>query len=356
MLNKGYQYKKPINVEGDLLSLFKPDYKYKSVRLKVKYLSKVFVNHYGLVLKNGVIVKGCAPNIGISSYDHTALFKHWRKGFEQMLVSKYGKSIPSENWEDDNKYLLIHSPWFSYYFWITECLPRLLRVKDRLDDLVLIYPESWGNFSFVNETLALFPNLKKRVLKKDMHLRVKNLIMPEVKPWSPMFIPEDVERVRNFLFAAVEKAQIKPPYQSDKIYITRKAAQRRKFTNEDKVEKILSGYGFQPVKMEELSFFEQIALMKQTKYMTAITGAGLINILFMQKGGAFLDLTNQAYKTKKQYRFHYFKLCNILNIDYGVSFFKHENDIEVDHYSNQNLLLDEKKLRNDIELIINERN
>ena len=76
----------------------------------------------------------------------------------------------------------------------------------------------------------------------------------------------------------------------------------------------------------------------------------------MQKGGAFLDLTNDDYKTKKQYRFHYFKLCNILNIDYGVSFFKHEDDPDVDHYSNQNLVLDEKQLRKDIALILNGKN
>ena len=346
------QYKKPLNVSGNLLKLFKPDNKYLNVNLGVRTLNDVFVNHYGLVLKNGFLVKGCAPNIGFSFYDKSAFFKHWRKGLEQVIVSKHGKSIPYEKWDDDTKYLVIHSPWFSYYFWITECLPRLLRVKDILDELILIYPETWDNFSFVKESLELFPDLKIRRLKKDIHLRVKNLVMPEVKPWTPMFIPEDVKAVRELLFEAAEKKGIQSKYKTDKIYITRRGAKRRKFDNEPKVEVILSQYGFQAVEMEKLTFFEQIALMKDTKYMTAITGAGLINILFMKKGGAFLDLTNEAYKTKKQYRFHYFKLCNLLNIDYAVSFFKHENDKEVDHYSNQNLLLDEKQLRNDIELIL----
>jgi hypothetical protein len=82
----------------------------------------------------------------------------------------------------------------------------------------------------------------------------------------------------------------------------------------------------------------------------------LINILFMKEGGAFLDLTNEAYKTKKQYRFHYFKLCNLLNIDYAVSFFKHLNDSAIDHYSNQNLKLDESQLKVDIELIVHGKN
>ena len=350
------QYKKPLNVSGNLLKLFKPDNKYLNVNLGVRTLNDVFVNHYGLVLKNGFLVKGCAPNIGISFYDKTALFKHWRKGLEQAIVSKYGKSIPYEKWDDDSHYLLIHSPWFSYYFWITECLPRLLRVKDRLNELVLIYPESWDDFSFVKESLELFPGLKTRKLQRDVHIRVKKLVMPEVKPWTPMFIPEDVKAVRELLFEGVEKKGVKSPYACDKIYITRRAAKRRKFDDESKVEEILDQYGFQAVEMEKITFFEQIALMKQTKYMTAITGAGLINILFMKEGGAFLDLTNEAYKTKKQYRFHYFKLCNLLNIDYAVSFFKHLNDDDVDHYSNQNLILDEQQLRKDIALILDGKN
>ena len=77
------KYKKPLNVSGSLLKLFKPDYKYLKVNLKVKRLQNVFVNHYGLVMKNGLLVKGCAPNIGVSFYYLTALFKHWKKGLEQ---------------------------------------------------------------------------------------------------------------------------------------------------------------------------------------------------------------------------------------------------------------------------------
>jgi hypothetical protein len=348
-----YIYKFPINVEKEWGKLFKPDYKFKKVNLKVKYLKNCFVNHYGLVIKNGLLVKGCAPNIGFSTYDESFYFKHWRKAIEQCIVSKRGKSIKSVNLTDDSKYLLIHSPWFSYYFWITECLPRLLMVKDQLDELVLIYPESWDNFTFVTETLELFPNLKIIKIDIDVHLRVKNLVMPEVKPWTPMFIPESVLQVRKFLFQSLDDKKITSPIQTERVYISRAGAKRRKFSDENKVETLMEKYGFSIVRMEELSFFEQIALMRQTKYMTAMTGAGLINILFMQSGGGFLDLTNEEYKHKSQYKFHYFKLCNILKINYGVSFFKSLNDHTVDHYSNQNLLLDENQLINDIKMILN---
>jgi hypothetical protein len=315
-------------------------------------LKNCFVNHYGLVIKNGLLVKGCAPNIGFSTYDESFYFKHWRKAIEQCIVSKRGKSIKSVNLSEGNKYLLIHSPWFSYYFWITECLPRLLMVKDQLDDLVLIYPESWDNFTFVTETLELFPNLKIKRIESDVHLRVKNLVMPEVKPWTPMFIPESVNQVRKFLFQALDDKKITSPIQTERVYISRAGAKRRKFSDENKVEALMGKYGFSIVRMEELSFFEQIALMRQTKYMTAMTGAGLINILFMQSGGGFLDLTNEEYKHKSQYKFHYFKLCNILNIDYAVSFFNSELDSMIDHWSNQNLVEDIFQIEEGLKLIL----
>ena len=183
-------YKLPLNFKNNWAHLFKPDYKYKTVNLRVRELKNVFVSHYGLVIKNGLLAKGCAPNIGFAPfYDKSAYYKHWRKGIEQMLVCKYGKSLPSVTYNDNRKYLIIHSPWFSYYFWITECLPRLLMVKKQLANLTLLYPESWEKFSFVNETLSLFPELQIQKIPCGTHIFVKNLILPEFKPQTLMFIP-----------------------------------------------------------------------------------------------------------------------------------------------------------------------
>lgn len=346
-----FKHQWPVNIQDEWKYLFKPDREYLKVDLKVKKLKNVFVNHYGLVLKNCLLVKGCAPNIGFSGYDECKYFEHWKKATEQNIVSKYGKSIQSETW-DDTTYLLIHSPWFSYYFWITECMPRLLKVKDQLNDLTLIYPEIWDNFTFVKESLSLFPNLRIRRLKSDVHLRVKNLILPEVKPWTPMFIPELVEEVRNFFFTKLDELGINSPIATDNVYISRLSAKRRKFVNEKEVENLLGKFGFIPVRMEELSFFEQIALMRQTKLMTAITGAGLINILFMERGGKFLDLTNEQYKRKSQYKFHFFKLCNILNIKYAVTFLDSDNDPAIDHWSNQDIIAEIKLIEKDLKLLL----
>lgn len=332
-------YKLPVNYKPEWGEIFQFDYKYKRVDLKVKELHHVFVNHYGLVIKNGLLIKGCAPNIGFSNYDKGYYYMHWRKAIEQMLVSKYGKSIPSLKLDDEKKYLVIHSPWFSYYFWVTECLPRLLMVKDFMSELTLIYPAAWRKMGFVNQTLELFPELNKIEIPEDCHLFVKNLIMPEVKPWTPMFIPEDVYNVRTLLLDEVEKRGIVSPY-GEKIYISRKNAARKRFEDEAVAEETLKRFGFNAVIMEDHTFFEQIAIMKKARYVFAITGAGTINVLFMQKNGHLFDVPHRDYITRSQYKFHFFKLCNILNIDYSALFHDRVDDPAVDHYSKQNLIFD----------------
>lgn len=345
-----HEHKLPINYKPEYAHLFKPDYEYLKVKLGVRELKNVFVNHYGLVIKNGLLVKGCAPNIGFGSYDDGFYFQHWRKAVEQMLVSRFGESIPSMRLDDSKRYLLIHSPWFSYYFWITECLPRLLMVKDHLKELTLICPESWRKFRFVQDTLALFQNLETIEIPTDVHLWVKNLIMPEVKPWTPMFIPEQVNQVRNFLFTNVA---VKPTTAHQNIYISRGGAKRRNIVDNDHFEAFLESNNFRSVRMEELTFYEQIQLMRNTSNLVSVTGAGLINTLFLPNGSSLLDLTNKRYIHNSKYKFHYWKLCNILQVDYCVQFCETENSPEVSHFSNQNLILDYTELTANFNTITN---
>jgi len=326
----------PLNMRAAWTHLFRPDAAHLGVRLGARMLEDVFVTEDGLVLKSGLLVSGCAPNLGFSTYDRSHFFQHWRIGLEQYLVSARGRSLKQLHLDKGKSYLLIHSPWFSYYFWITECLPRLMSVQAHHAELHLIYPEVWDEFPFVRESLSLFPKLRWEVVPNHYHLKVPHLIMPEVKPWTPMFIPEQTKQVRSLL---LNLANSIPATAKKKVYISRKKAARKKFQDEVGAEAYFSEKGFESVYMEELSFKEQIALARDAEEMIAITGAGTINAMFMKPNSLLLDLTNTAYLKKKQYKFHYFKMCNILKINYAVLFCEAENDPSLAHYSMQNLIL-----------------
>lgn len=348
-----HEHKLPINYKPEYAHLFKPDYEYLKVKLGVRELKNVFVNHYGLVIKNGLLVKGCAPNIGFGSYDDGFYFQHWRKAVEQMLVSRFGESIPSMRLDDSKRYLLIHSPWFSYYFWITECLPRLLMVKDHLKELTLICPESWRKFRFVQDTLALFQNLETIEIPTDVHLWVKNLIMPEVKPWTPMFIPEQVSQVRNFLFNAIDNS-ITTFKRQPNVYLSRRDSKRKNFENESEVSSLLSDFGFSNIAFSELSLFEQVATMRFAKNVVSITGAGMSNFSFLSKGANVLDVTNEKYTSNTKYKFHYWKLANIVEANYYVQFCRHTNHQHLPRFSLQNLIADIGEMKSNVKSMLHE--
>lgn len=314
--SENINYRSPLNMQPEWTDLFQPDDSYKKIKLGARILRNVFVNHYGLVVKNGFLVKGCAPNIGDTKYDdNNFYFTHWRKASEQWLVAKYGKSIASKKLDDSSTYLVIHSPWFSYYFWITECLPRLLMVKEHLKDLTLIYPENWKNISFVNETISLFPELKIEVIPSDVHLFVKKLVMPEVKPWTPIIIPDYIKSVRDLVFQ--EKHSF--PAES-KTYISREDAKYKKVVNEKELSQTLNSKGFNSITMVGKSIFEQAEIINRSSHVIAITGASMANFVFLNSSSKVIDLTNRHYLNHDKYKFHFKKIVDYIGAEYSVLF------------------------------------
>ena len=341
-------YRSPVNMRPEWEHLFKPDSAYQKVKLGARLLQNVFVNHYGLVINNGLLVKGCAPNIGHFPYDDENFYwPHWKKAMEQMLVARFGKSIPNWRLDDNRLYLLIHSPWFSYYFWVTECLPRLLMVKEHHQSLTLIYPESWRKCAFVNETLALFPDLDRVEVPSDVHLWVKNLVMPEVKPWTPMFIPEYVRQVRELILPAETSLSVP----TKKICISRMGS-FRSFENVQEVLKIINKYEFEVVKMEEFGFFDQVKKMNEAYCVMGISGAGHTNIHWMQKDANFLDITAKMNLDTGKYKVHFYKLAQIIGVNY---FFQVAHNVPKDNvpYYNQNIDFDKTEFEQNISKMCN---
>lgn len=339
--SKHIDYKLPLNYQPDWAHLFQPDYAYKKVKLGARLLKNVFVNHYGLVINNGFLVKGCAPNIGHTKYDDDNFhYTHWRKASEQWLVAKYGKSIASKKLDDNKTYLVIHSPWFSYYFWITECIPRLLMVKEQLKDLVLIYPESWQRHSFVNETLNLFPQLEKEVIPQDVHLFVKNLVMPEVKPWTPMIIPDHISLVRKLILKEKQKVIVK-----NKTYISRADAKYKKVVNEKNLVQAISEVGFNTITMTGRSIFKQAEIIYNSSNVIAITGASMANFVFLNRSAQVIDLTNEHYIHDQKYKFHFKKIVDYIGADYSILFCESVDDKDESDNAKKNISVDLNQIK-----------
>lgn len=311
--------------------LFRRKQRHLNWTLNKRELHNSFVTHYGLVLNSlGMLHLGCAPNLKLGPDDNYFIPHIW-KAWRQWYGSKRGKSLKLKRLSKHRTYLLIYSPWFSNYFWITECLPRLLAFKDELAHLTLIYPEYWKHYSYVNESLELFPELDREIVPDDVHMEIPSLVFQDVKPFSNAFIPEQMQEVRALFGDVPEKREI-----NKKVLISRAHA-RRRFVDNDKTEGVFKEHGYQPVIFEDISFREQIALCSEASHLAGITGAGLINALWMPEGGNVLDLTNIAYLRNRRYKFHYYDLACLRHLNYTLMLCPHEGKVGIDHVGNQNL-------------------
>jgi len=343
------QTRLPLNITEKEQFLFLSKETYWNKELKIKKLKNVFITHWGLIVRKLFLPLKSAENL-IGSYDETFYKRHWRVAIEQFLVSKFGKSLPSEIF-NDGEYFTIHTPWFGYFSWLTTYLPRLIEIHVKYPKAILLMPEEWDEISYVKDSLLLFPDLKKKCVKADHHMFVKHFVFAQVRPWTSQFYPEHLEQVRNLFIPTIEnKTQNSKPI--SRVYVSRKKANRRKISNEEEIEQLLVKYGFQSICFEDYSINEQVELMQNADILISMHGAGLTNALFMKPGSVLFELT-PSIDEPKQFRFPFWRMSSLLNIKYYVQFCKTIDQGETDFYS-RNLKVDIIDFKSNIEKIIYE--
>lgn len=95
------------------------------------------------------------------------------------------------------------------------------------------------------------------------------------------------------------------------VYVSRLRAKIRKLKNENELLPILAWHDFSIVYFEELSFLEQVLLMRETKVLVGVHGANMANSLFMQPGCAVVELINQENPNML-----YLHMCSNLDLPY----------------------------------------
>ena len=349
-MNKIYT-KLTLNLSDRNRHLFASKESYLNKSLKIKNLTNVFISHWGLLIYRLFMPFKSAENL-IGKYDSTFYFHHWRIAVEQYLVSKFGKSLPSQHF-NEGEYFTIHTPWFGYFSWLTTYLPRLIVIHQKYPNAILLVPEEWKSISYVKDSLTLFPNLKMEIVKTDHHMFVKNFIFAQVRPWTSQFYPDHLEDVRN-LFSSDSVIVTDNLTPIKRIYVSRKKANRRKIINEEVIELFLQEHGFQSICFEDYTINEQVFLMQNAEILISMHGAGLTNTMFMNPKSILFELT-PLVENHKQFRFPFWRIASLLKIDYYVQFCKTIDQGEKDFYS-RNLEVDMDEFKNNIEkLIVNSK-
>jgi len=355
--------KLPINASHEVKELLFSYSTYSNDIPKLKKLKKVFVTYDGLVLKNGLLAGGCAFNLR-GKADNTFYYFFWRDVIEKYAVCRWGKSLVSHHLKGPQKYLLIHSKWFNYSFWINSFLPRLVQAENAgiLNDVKLIVPEGWKNIPYVWDSLEAF-NISKEIIPADSHLFVDHLIMPETRKWTYSFNPQVIQNTSSKLIDYALKTTDAIRSNTKKIYLTRSQRGVRCAENEEAVLALVVKFGYTPISFEDFSIWQQVLIMQQATHFISIHGAGMSNLMFMPPNSAVLELINRPY-AHAEYTFpfwtlansvqvrYFMQLCDVVNgKDAKLSFGKKRAEEDVKYLVNENLIVDLCLLESNLQLM-----
>lgn len=220
-------------------------------------------------------------------------------------------------------YFIIHNHWCpGYYHWITEALPRLFIVKEYLKDHILVLPDNFRQHVF-DATKPLY-NGEVFWIPQGKNLKVENLLIPENPPFSGIYDKELFGTLRKIYIDSLAGRNI-ARRESKKIYISRSKAARRKVINEAEVINALLKKGFEILNFEDFTFWNQVAIVNNADVLVSIHGAGLSNVLFMNRGSKVVEL-QKSTEDKIEPDVLYRDFCLALDLDYSVLYCNPETE------------------------------
>jgi hypothetical protein len=297
-----YNYKFPAN--------FDKDDKDFDVFFKVKtqkcFKPKILNYKNFRVSNNSVIFRYC--KIMKESCITRQNYLIYQKGFGFFL--KF--ILPVINFKFRNrKFALITDEWTTnYYHWHIFALQRLIAILDSTKDknFVLLLPEKYKKYDFVLPSLKRFGIDESNILfiPRKSNIKTKELIFAKT--------PQHHPQLANILRQKLHSSDVSNSDYGERIYISRNKQKLRYVKNEEDLLKILEKYGFKKLYTEDMSYEQQIATFSKAKYLISPHGAGLTNILFMQKNTNIMEIATTP--TTQNPATFYFKLASFLDINY----------------------------------------
>jgi hypothetical protein len=267
--------------------------------------------------------------------------KEWAPEFSWKYLLRKFISQKIKTAETGKVYLLVHDEWAYYYFhWLTDVLPRIFLMKDKLNEMVLLLPENFKE-DYQVSTLDIFSIKNIYRIPFRSIVKIEKLSVPAHLAPTGNFIPGVMQDMRNFIFSKMKDRLTLS--KGSKIYISRSKAKMRKVLNENEISDFLKKRGFAVLNFEDFSFYEQMSIAFHAKVMVSIHGAGLTNMMFM-KEGAVLELR----KENDGHNNCYYALANALELKYYYQFCKIGN---VDSNNEADIIVDLNSLEKNIDLI-----
>jgi len=320
--------KLPVNLEEE--DDFFEGCDYTSEEVGAYKFKNVNVSPFGVVFKGLSCVREVRPSVDKPN-------SYFRRHLSAIYLKR--KSVRKEG-----NYLLAFDDFShgGYYHWMLETLPKIFSLKEYHDDYVLLLPDRIDKVRA--ESLKVFGNIKTEIIPKNQYFKIKGELLAIDRIAYKTHHRIEVLKPLRKLFLSHFSAPHVASY--EKIFISRKQTERRHIVNEKEVIDVISHFGFKTLYLDEFTLEEQINIFSKAKIVIGIHGAGLSNILFMEKNTKLLELRGRIQNHKG---LDFYKLASVLDINYYYQLCEDEDN---ESYILSNYTIDTDKLKLNLEKLL----
>lgn len=228
------------------------------------------------------------------------------KGFDEHWMLGYSKIRPPVPLPPGPVAVVAAHLGRGYCHWLLDELPRLLAWAEQGVGGTSLLAHSGADYARLAHA-RLGVGGKVVAVGRATHFVGGPVIVPSWvgRPGFPR--PETARRLRDFTAELGRGAATA----GERIYVTRDRAGRRRVANEAELWEGLVARGFARVRLEDLTWEEQIATFRRAREVVAPHGAGLANLVFSAPGARVVELFNRAYVNPC-----YWRLAAVVGLDY----------------------------------------
>ncbi len=251
---------------------------------------------------------GDAYTAAVITADNQLLSEVARGSAELILTSR---KLPHPTHVEGNLAFLSVRGGNTYYHWMADLLPKLelLHLGGMDRSKIDYFAVNGYDLAYQRQSLELLGIDGRKIIPSSQypHLTAKNLIVPSLPGNQGIMTQWGAEFLRRH-FLPVAAVHGNWP---EKIYISRENASYRRVVNEKEVVDFLLTWGFVCVRMEMITFAEQVAMFAGAKVIVAPHGAGLTNTVFCQPGTKVIEMF-----ARQSVSINYWLIGQLVGIDY----------------------------------------
>jgi capsular polysaccharide biosynthesis protein len=260
----------------------------------------------GMALASGAVFDRRGRFQPLASHDHDFVDhpRRRRRGF----VPEPHRFFPDVKRLRGDVVVLTTSSQDFYFHWLFDVLPRLEMAEQAGFAAGPFYVAT--GLPFQRESLRILGvSETDRIVRAGAGpITASRLIVPchHIMP-GRVFPTWSIEFLRTRFLAGVDAGRRTPA----RLYVSREGAGHRRVSNEAELIGVLSGYGFEPVRLDGLDLSDQVALFRDARIVVAPHGSGLANLVFCEPGAQVIELFPAGSIDL------YYRLSKPLGLDYS---------------------------------------